>query len=58
MSPEHVAELALRIVRDGLQAERIAIGETTEAAETYRAKHAKEDPHIVPMLWRARSENA
>lgn len=38
---------------------RIELGETTEAAETCRPRHASDvEAHLIPMLWRARSENA
>lgn len=47
---------ALTIVRHGLREEREWLGEETPEQAGYEARHAK--PHIVPMLWRARSENA
>ena len=47
---------ALTIVRHGLRDEREWLGEETPEQAGYEARHAK--PHIVPMLWRARSENA
>ena len=39
MSP---TEHALAIVRAGLHAERVWLGETTDAAEQYVPRHAKE----------------
>lgn len=36
------AEHAVDIVRAGLHAERVWLGETTDAAETYEPRHAKE----------------
>lgn len=57
--PPTPGELAIANVRADLHPVRVALGETTDAAETYTAKHGGAmEAHIVPMLWRARSENA
>ena len=55
MSP---TDEALTIVRAGLRDEREWLGETSTELEDYEPRHIETDPHIVPMLWRARSENA
>ena len=49
---------ALTIVRAGLRDVREWLGETSAEHEDYEPRHIETDPHIVPMLWRARSENA
>lgn len=38
---------------------RIELGETTEAAETYRPRHASDvEAHLIPMLWDAAKASA
>lgn len=70
-SARHYSERAMRdaaihrsgvearlIVRAGLRDVREWLGETSAEHEDYEPRHIETEPHIVPMLWRARSENA
>ena len=44
MTTEHLSELAVRIVRDGLHDTRVWLGEITDEQATYQPRHAKEQP--------------